>query len=424
MRAGRRWFAVVVLALVLSAAAAAPALAGTFSDVGEGDWFAQSVDELSNAGIIQGYPDDTFRPYETVTRAQFAAMMDRALQPPDVQGEPFEDVYSTDWFYASVARLYNAGLINGVSATSFAPYNGIAREQAASLVVRALRYQIDQGLIEGLSLDLSETEILGWLGTLRDRWFISDPHRGNIANTIRLSIMLGDTEQRFYPMLTLTRAQAAGILYRALFGPLEIRTEIPPSVPGIPAYPTFYMSSSGPMVTYLQNSLAALGYNVGSINGQFGESTKDAVMAFQKVEGLLRDGEAGGQVWNALLSAERPSPGRSRGGTRVEVDLSKQVLYYIENNVVREILSCSSGTLGWTTATGVYSIFRKDPDWQQSPLGYLYYPAYFNGGVAIHGSWSVPAYPASHGCIRIPVWATVSLYYRMFFGMTVDVYYS
>lgn len=420
---GRRWLGVLLVALVFALAGTTAAWAQSFSDVQEDDWFLTPVEELSAAGIVQGYGDGTFHPYDTVTRAQFAAMMDRALPLPDVQEIPFADVALSDWYYPSVGRLYNAGLIFGLSATSFAPESGIAREQAASMVLRALNHRLSLEPVEGLSLDISQEEVQAWLGTVRDRWYVSDSHRANVANAIRFSIMTGSDDQRFYPMLTLTRAQAAGIVHRALFVPVQGATETPVAVPP-DAYGEFRRGSSGPMVTYLQERLASLGYNVGTIDGQYGESTKDAVMAFQKVERLTRDGEAGPEVWGALVTGQRPTPRLSRSGTRVEIDLTKQVLFYIQNDVVTEILPISSGAPGWETRPGTFRVFRKVVDWERSPLGFLYYPSYFDGGIAIHGAWDVPPWPASHGCVRIPVWATVSLYNRLFYGIVVDVYFS
>jgi len=413
----------MLAALVLALGGTAVAWGQSFSDIREDDWFMTPVEELFAAGIVQGYADGTFHPYDTVTRAQFAAMMDRALPLPDVQELPFADVAVSEWYYSSVGRLYNAGLIFGLSSTSFAPESGIAREQAASMVLRGLNYRLSMEPVEGLSLDLSPEEVQAWLGTVRDRWYVSDSHRGNVANAIRLSVMTGSTEQRFYPMLTLTRAQAAGIVHRALFVPVEVATETPVAVPP-DGYEQLKRGSSGPMVSYLQEHLASLGYKVGTVNGEYGESTKDAVMAFQKVERLARDGEVGPEVWGALVAAQRPAPRLSRNGTRVEIDLTKQVLFYIQNNVVTEILPVSSGAPGWGTRPGVFRVFRKVVDWDTSPLGFLYYPAYFDGGIAIHGAWDVPPWPASHGCVRIPVWATVSLYNRLFVGIVVDVYFS
>lgn len=56
------------------------------------------------------------------------------------------------------------------------------------------------------------------------------------------------------------------------------------------------------------------------------------------------------------------------------------------------------------TPQGRFQVFRKVRSWDESYLGRLYYPVYFSGGYAIHGSTSVPIRPVSHGCVRIPLW--------------------
>src|ERR671924_357641 len=86
---------------------------------------------------------------------------------------------------------------------------------------------------------------------------------------------------------------------------------------------------------------------------------------------------------------------------------------YDESGNVKKVLPISTGSGGWyvsegerrqaITPTGRFRVYRKIPGWRKSRLGLMYFPVYFVGGVAIHGSPSVPRRPASHGCIRIPM---------------------
>ena len=78
---------------------------------------------------------------------------------------------------------------------------------------------------------------------------------------------------------------------------------------------------------------------------------------------------------------------------------------------------------GRFTPEGTFSIQRKVTGFDPSPLGTLYDPMYFTGGYAIHGNPSVPAYPASHGCVRIPMWAAPWMFDFNEIGETVDVYH-
>jgi lipoprotein-anchoring transpeptidase ErfK/SrfK len=119
---------------------------------------------------------------------------------------------------------------------------------------------------------------------------------------------------------------------------------------------------------------------------------------------------------------------------RIDVDLSRQMLSVIDGSGrVMRVLPISSGSGGWyvsegerrraVTPTGRFRVYRKIPGWRKSPLGLMYYPVYIVGGIAIHGSPSVPRRPASHGCIRIPMSAAVGFYNSTPIGTTVHVHY-
>ncbi|MGA9773045.1 MAG: L,D-transpeptidase family protein [Blastocatellia bacterium] len=164
-----------------------------------------------------------------------------------------------------------------------------------------------------------------------------------------------------------------------------------------------------------EQSLSDLGYWTGPIDGRMDESTRSAIIAFQKVEGRTPAGRLTEAELQVIRSATRPSP-LETGYAHVEADLGKQVLFVVdENGTVTKVLPISSGSgeeftsEGWTrravTPTGRFKVYRKVEGWRKAPLGSIYYPNYFLSGVAIHGSPSVPTRPASHGCIRIPVFA-------------------
>jgi N-acetylmuramoyl-L-alanine amidase len=193
-------------------------------------------------------------------------------------------------------------------------------------------------------------------------------------------------------------------------------------IPVLPKYPTLKWGSKGPDVLNLEKKLAALRYDVGKVDSVYDEALKDAVMAFQKAERLRRDGVAGVDVWTRLETARVPTARYYYSGTHVEIDLTRQVLFLVSKGKVIKVLSCATGASATPTPPGSFRIFRKLDSWRQSSLGWLYMPSYFYGGIAIHGSYSVPAYPASHGCVRIPVWATYALYYQMPIGTPVRVY--
>lgn len=179
------------------------------------------------------------------------------------------------------------------------------------------------------------------------------------------------------------------------------------SAPGLPdgfTFSTVASGASGVEVAWLEQRLTDLTYRPGPVDGVFDHRTRQAVLAFQKWEGLNRDGVVGAAVWSRLLAATAPMPSRSGGSNWIEVSKTKQVLLYVEGGTVVRTLAVATGDpkVGITTPSGTFSITSKSPKWD----GPRYKPLYLRnwGVLAIHGYPSVPAWPASHGCVRVPVW--------------------
>lgn len=173
---------------------------------------------------------------------------------------------------------------------------------------------------------------------------------------------------------------------------------------------TLHPGDSGAYVLSVQKRLSSLGYWLGSPDGTYGGLTSQAVMALQKAAGLGRDGVYGPATRQALQAGVRP---HSRlGGTGVEIDKARQLLLVVRGGVVTTILNTSTGsgqpyqTKGGGTAiastpSGSFSVFRTVDHLDKGPLGDLWRPRYFNGGIAVHGAGNVPGYAASHGCSRV-----------------------
>lgn len=167
-------------------------------------------------------------------------------------------------------------------------------------------------------------------------------------------------------------------------------------------------------VKELQQRLKALHYDPGKLDGKYGETTVAAVWAFEKVNHLKRTATVGSRVWRALDAPRQPRVLVPKGpGDRVEIDLRHQLLTVYKNGQVALIshmssgsgeLFCSEGSCRYAgTSTGDFRTGRRASGWETGPLGSLYNPIYFNGGIAMHGALSVPLYPASHGCVRLPM---------------------
>jgi N-acetylmuramoyl-L-alanine amidase len=179
--------------------------------------------------------------------------------------------------------------------------------------------------------------------------------------------------------------------------------------------PALALGARGPSVLALERRLASLHYALRGVDGVYGQDTYEAVLAFQKVNGLPRTGRVEDWLWRRLARAGAP---RARhGGDYIEVDKTRQVLFVVEGGVVTKVVHVSTGATG-NTPLGSWRVYRRVPGWDWV----LWYPLYFKGGFAIHGYPSVPAYPASHGCVRIPMWIAPTLYGTHGQGTTVVVH--
>ena len=186
--------------------------------------------------------------------------------------------------------------------------------------------------------------------------------------------------------------------------------------------PRLTYGARGIPVIQLGRSLRALRY-AAPATAVFDGRMLDAIYAFQKVQRLPRTGVVDGRFWRALGSAQAPRPRYFQPADHLEVDKVRQVLFVIRRSRVSLVLPISTaGLAGTFTPVGRFSIYRKVNGFDPSPLGTLYDPMYFTGGYAIHGNPSVPPYPASHGCVRVPMWLASLLYADTPYGQAVYVY--
>ena len=199
--------------------------------------------------------------------------------------------------------------------------------------------------------------------------------------------------------------------------------------------PTLRLGAHGSAVVALQQRLAALHYfDMRTADGVFGPNTYHAVIAFQKVQGLARDGVVGPVTWAKLAKPYVPAPRYRLATASLEVNLARQVLYYVRNGAIQRIVDVSTGSGAWyysqgrwaraITPTGRFHLYWRYNGWQAGPLGSMYRPNYFYAGYAVHGMTSVPAYPASHGCVRMTVPTMDRMWSSLWIGMPVAIYSS
>ena len=169
----------------------------------------------------------------------------------------------------------------------------------------------------------------------------------------------------------------------------------------------------------LQRRLKRLGYVTGA-PGAFDGRTSRAVLAFRKVTGMARTTRASVEVMRALARGKGTFKVRfPRHGRHIEADLSRQVLALIDKGRAQRIYHTSSGAPATPTVRGSFRVYRKTPGTNAKGM---VDSAYFIRGYATHGFASVPIYPASHGCLRLPIPDARTVFNWIEIGTPVDVY--
>ena len=180
-----------------------------------------------------------------------------------------------------------------------------------------------------------------------------------------------------------------------------------------------------------ERRLANMGYWTGTVDGLFDPATRSALIAFQKWEGRAPGGQLTVDELKAIRTGASPNA-RETGYEHVEVDLDRQVLLIVNDEGKVRVLPVSTGngreffydgqtSIGYTPR-GRFVVYEQGVGWENNVPGSMYYPNYISGGIAIHGSYSVPVTPASHGCIRIPMFAAREVSKLLKLGTIVLVY--
>lgn len=230
--------------------------------------------------------------------------------------------------------------------------------------------------------------------------------------------------------------------------PTTTSTTVPPTTTttAAPVDPTT-LTEEGPLKSgsvgvrtkAVQDALKAQAYDPGEPDGKFGLKTTMAVWAFQALHGLATDGIVGPETEQAILAKAPQAMLRPNlGATHTEVDLTRQVLIVWRDGAPTLITHVSSGSgvpycedtkVGRScgdavTPLGVFTFYRQIEGIREAALGKLYDPVYFTGGFAVHGSPSVPNHPASHGCVRIPMFISDYFQSKVNLGETIEVFRS
>ena len=192
-----------LLPLALTAAMivpSVPAMAAP-SDIA-GHWAESVITQWQNKGLIQGYEDGTFKPGNTITRAEFVTLMNNAKGFWSEGSINFSDVKNGSWFYSAVARAVAAGYVKGYSDGSFNPGNTITRAEAAVMIANAARLSANEA---GAYRFTDVGSIPAWA-------------RGSVGAVVAAGYMTGYPDGSFYANASISRAEAVSSLNRMLGG--------------------------------------------------------------------------------------------------------------------------------------------------------------------------------------------------------------
>lgn len=182
----------------------------TFADLA-GHWARPDIELAASKYVVFGKTADNFKPADNVTRAEFAAMLVRALglnQVKPAEGK-FSDVKANAWYYADVETAAEAGLVNGISKGIFAPGKTISREEMSAMVVRALK-------AAGQEITLAAGEQDKLLAAFGDKQKIAGWALKDAVAALKAGIVQGLTKDSFAPTAKANRAQSAVMLKRMM----------------------------------------------------------------------------------------------------------------------------------------------------------------------------------------------------------------
>ncbi|MGG1517414.1 Ig-like domain-containing protein [Paenibacillus oryzisoli] len=176
-----------------------------FADMA-GHWAQQDVALMAAKLLVDGRDAHSFAPDAPVTRAEFAALLVRALGLDDAVGSPFGDVRASDWFAGAVGAAAQAGLIDGLGDGRFAPGDAITRQQMAVMLVRAAAAAGAAGAGSGAAAEPAFADAAG----------IAAWAQAAVGDATALGLLSGEPGGRFAPQAPTTRAQAAVAVKRLL----------------------------------------------------------------------------------------------------------------------------------------------------------------------------------------------------------------
>lgn len=191
----------LLLAVFMLLTMAMPTNAYAVSNDYAGHWAEETIQLWLNEGRITGYPDGSFKPNGNITRAEFVTMVNKLFSFNETTAINFSDVNEDDWYYQEVQKAFKAGYIAGVSETQFAPNSNLTREQAAVIVAKVMKLEINA---DAASIFTDNNKISSWALDF-------------VGAAAKSELIKGYTEDNtFKPQSFITRAEAVVTLNRTI----------------------------------------------------------------------------------------------------------------------------------------------------------------------------------------------------------------
>ncbi len=195
MKRLQRKFICMALALLVNIMVISPVLAMNATDI-KGHWAEKQIEAWMQKGLISGYNDGTVRPDKQITRAEFAAMINRTFAFTKTSETGFKDVKSKNWYAADISKAKAAGYIAGMADGTVRPLNIVSRQEAAVMLGRVLKLKEEVSGAAGFS---DASSIASW-------------SKGYVGAIAKLGYLTGIKGGNFRPIAGTTRAEAITML--------------------------------------------------------------------------------------------------------------------------------------------------------------------------------------------------------------------
>ena len=180
-----------------------------FSDV-ENYWAKDAINDMGSRMVVSGVGNNNYDPDRNMTRAEFAAIMVKALGlEPGTGTNSFDDVASTDWYSGYIKTAASYGIINGYDNGTFGPNDTITREQGMTMIARAMK-------ITGLTVTLTDSDVSTLIGAYTDGASASDYAKDSMVACLKTGITSGTSATTISPKADITRAEVAVMVQRLL----------------------------------------------------------------------------------------------------------------------------------------------------------------------------------------------------------------